>query len=94
VVILLGGLAFGGVMGLRAVAGGEVGETCSADLGCKPGMRCFRLYGLEKTCTRTCNADAECPAEWGCGEALVVDRSDALASVRQRFCLPGAAPRP
>ena len=82
-------LAIGGVMGFRAVAGGDVGETCSMNFECKFGMRCARLSGLSRVCTRTCEADGECPTGWGCGEVLVVDRSDVMASIRQRVCLPG-----
>ena len=88
-VLAVVGLAFAAVMGLRAVAGGGVGEGCSMDFGCKPGMRCGLRQGLDKVCTRPCEADDECPTGWRCGEAVFLDRSDVFASVRQRVCLPG-----
>jgi hypothetical protein len=83
------GLAFGIFMGVRAVAGGDVGETCTMDLGCKPGMRCGLRQGMDKICTRSCEADGECPTGWRCGQVVFVDRSDVFASVRQRVCVPG-----
>jgi hypothetical protein len=90
VVVAAGGLVFGAVIGVRAVAGGDVGEACSMDFGCKPGMRCGLRQGLDKVCTRPCEADVECPDGWRCGDAVLLDRSDVFASVRQRVCLPGA----
>jgi hypothetical protein len=92
--IALGLLVFGGAVGLRAVAGGEVGETCTSDYGCKLGGRCARLYGVEKTCTRNCETDGECPADWHCGAVIVVDRSDVFESTRERACLPGTPAGP
>ena len=83
-------LAFGVVMGVRFVAGGGVGETCTMDFGCKPGMRCGIRAGVDKVCTRPCEADVECPEGWRCGQVVFLDRSDVFASVRQRVCVPGA----
>lgn len=86
--LVLGLVTVGGAMGFRAVAGGDVGETCSMDFGCKPGGLCALSHGVQRMCTRPCNADGECPAGWGCGDALLVDRSEVLTT-RQRVCLPG-----
>lgn len=85
------GLALGGVMGVRAVVGGDVGETCTRDFGCKPGMRCAIRHGVDKICTRPCDADVECPNGWRCGQVVFLDRSDVFASVKQRVCVPGVA---
>jgi hypothetical protein len=89
VVLAVAVLASGGLLGVRAVVGGGVGETCTLDLGCKPGMRCAIRQGVDKMCTRPCDADDECPTGWRCGQVVFLDRSDVFASARQRVCVPG-----
>jgi len=88
-VLAVAGLAFGGFLGIRFVVGGGVGETCTMDLGCRPGMRCGIRQGVDKVCTRPCEADDECPGSWRCGQVVFLDRSDVFASERQRVCVPG-----
>lgn len=61
---------------------GTVGENCSADNPCHPGLTCLEMLDVN-TCTRTCDWDLPCPDNQG---ALCIKLSDDQGQLCMRKC--------
>lgn len=69
----------------RNVAGADFAESCEANADCKVGLMCF-----EKTCTRGCELDTECPENWRCGELAITRKKLGVefAGGEVKACIP------
>lgn len=85
-----GALLIGGYFAMTALMGAEIGEPCDGEFGCK-GLNAVCLEGESPFCSKHCESDAECPADWTCGDAKVITidgQNGDVAESSAPVCLP------
>lgn len=89
--VLVFALAVGAGLGLRWLGKAALGEPCDTDGDCREaGAICLQTY-RDRTCTRRCESDADCPQGQLCREADLHDETNAPTDTSHLVC---ASPAP